>query len=310
MYQNDQQIKDHGHNNRPLLNADLGLHSYDDDDDDDDDLRHPDHQRLIRSTWPQTSMMTPEDRGLSPLRIRPLSGLKNEKRRRIRKIWFLIGSFMGVALSPFIVLSLYLRFPASCQEGRCASACRSWLPFQSACLRNKTDGNEILKYLNLWAGSFSSNTTTNTTIPKREARHLLGTGSDTSHDPQLVIAGKMTVDDGSCNIGQYNLKKKEWSLTERIQLSLYNSYSGGEVYSLLANHTFLSSGDSESEDDDSSRRYVSMGLEKKYSYILYTYTIYLISLPTSRDLHLTICILFLITEQAVPPRANSRDQVN
>lgn len=58
-----------------------------------------------------------------------------------------------------------------------------------------------------------------------------------THEPQLVIAGKMTVDDALCNIAQYNLKTKEWSLTERIQLSLYNSYSGGEVYSLLANHT-------------------------------------------------------------------------
>jgi hypothetical protein len=56
-------------------------------------------------------------------------------------------------------------------------------------------------------------------------------------DPQLVIAGKMMVDDAPCNIAQFNLRNQEWSLTERIQLSLYNSYSGGEVYSLLANHT-------------------------------------------------------------------------
>ena len=56
-------------------------------------------------------------------------------------------------------------------------------------------------------------------------------------DPQLVIAGKMSVEDAPCNIAQFNLKNQEWSLTERIQLSLYNSYSGGEVYSLLANHT-------------------------------------------------------------------------
>jgi hypothetical protein len=56
-------------------------------------------------------------------------------------------------------------------------------------------------------------------------------------DPQLVIAGKMSVEEAPCNIAQFNLKTQEWSLTERIQLSLYNSYSGGEVYSLLANHT-------------------------------------------------------------------------
>ena len=55
--------------------------------------------------------------------------------------------------------------------------------------------------------------------------------------PQLVIAGKMSVDDALCNIAQYNLRTQKWSLTERIQLSLYNSYSGGQVYSLLANHT-------------------------------------------------------------------------
>jgi len=56
-------------------------------------------------------------------------------------------------------------------------------------------------------------------------------------DPLLVIAGKMSVEDGACNIAQLNLKTGRWSLTQRIQLSLYNSYSGGEVYSLLANHT-------------------------------------------------------------------------
>lgn len=68
-----------------------------------------------------------------------------------------------------------------------------------------------------------------------------GDFSSSSHPhfsgPQLVIAGKMTVEDGPCNIAQLNLRNNEWSLNERIQLSLYNSYSGGEVYSLLANHT-------------------------------------------------------------------------
>ena len=32
----------------------------------------------------------------------------------------------------------------------------------------------------------------------------------------------------------------EWNLKECIQWSLYNLYSGGEVYSLLVNHTFSS----------------------------------------------------------------------
>lgn len=58
-------------------------------------------------------------------------------------------------------------------------------------------------------------------------------------DPQLVVAGKMSVENGACNIAQLNLKTGEWSLQQRIQLSLYNSYSGGEVYSLLANHTLV-----------------------------------------------------------------------
>lgn len=56
---------------------------------------------------------------------------------------------------------------------------------------------------------------------------------------QLVIAGKMTVEDGACNVAQLNLMTGKWSLRQRIQLSLYNSYSGGEVYSLLANHTIV-----------------------------------------------------------------------
>eukprot|EP00581_Thalassiosira_minuscula_P004564 CAMPEP_0183742844 /NCGR_PEP_ID=MMETSP0737-20130205/64910_1 /TAXON_ID=385413 /ORGANISM="Thalassiosira miniscula, Strain CCMP1093" /LENGTH=1015 /DNA_ID=CAMNT_0025978439 /DNA_START=1050 /DNA_END=4097 /DNA_ORIENTATION=- len=77
-------------------------------------------------------------------------------------------------------------------------------------------------------------------------------------DPQLVIAGKMTVEDGACNIAQLNLKTGKWSLRQRIQLSLYNSYSGGEVYSLLANHTLVTNsnakeynvGDSSSDNVD------------------------------------------------------------
>ena len=66
---------------------------------------------------------------------------------------------------------------------------------------------------------------------------LTGNTNIKNNAPTLVIAGKMTIDGQPCNIGQYNLKTNEWSLSERIQLSLYNSYSGGEVYSLLANHT-------------------------------------------------------------------------
>ena len=56
--------------------------------------------------------------------------------------------------------------------------------------------------------------------------------------PKLVIAGKMTIDDGPCNVGEMNLETGQWSTKQRIQLSLYNSYSGGEVYSMLPNLTF------------------------------------------------------------------------
>ena len=56
--------------------------------------------------------------------------------------------------------------------------------------------------------------------------------------PKLVIAGKMTIDEGPCNVGEMNLETGQWSTKQRIQLSLYNSYSGGEVYSMLPNLTF------------------------------------------------------------------------
>lgn len=79
-----------------------------------------------------------------------------------------------------------------------------------------------------------------------------------SRIPTLVIAGKMTVEGAPCNIAQYNLKTGEWSLSERIQLSLYNSYSGGEVYGLLANHTKTSSF-SPSSTSSTSSSYSSVG---------------------------------------------------
>lgn len=69
-----------------------------------------------------------------------------------------------------------------------------------------------------------------------------------------MIAGKMTVEGAPCNIAQFNMKTQEWSLTERIQLSLYNSYSGGEVYSLLANHTNDRTTDISSLDSTDAKR--------------------------------------------------------
>ena len=87
---------------------------------------------------------------------------------------------------------------------------------------------------------------------RQHRRKLADTAAAVNHGPSLVIAGKMTVMDGPCNIAQYNLKTDEWSLSERIQLSLYNSYSGGEVYSLLANHTTTSASDVSENDSSSS----------------------------------------------------------
>jgi hypothetical protein len=88
--------------------------------------------------------------------------------------------------------------------------------------------------------------------PTQERNNLkrrLADSAGSFRDAQLVIAGKMTVDEGPCNIAQYNLKTDQWSLSERIQLSLYNSYSGGEVYSLLANHTSSPSVIQDNDDD-------------------------------------------------------------
>jgi len=82
-------------------------------------------------------------------------------------------------------------------------------------------------------------------IPNKKSIEEIATTSSQHHrrmtrskdSPKLVIAGKMSVGGGVCNIAQLNLATSEWSFTKRIQLSLYNSYSGGEVYSLLVNHT-------------------------------------------------------------------------
>ena len=135
-------------------------------------------------------------------------------------------------------------------------------------LRGEKEPTGVKSYLNLFARplALSDRTiqSTQATIPPRKItltklqRRLAdsssgsgesstGTGSSSGSGPsnsggsfkdaQLVIAGKMAVEDAPCNIAQFNLKTQEWSLSERIQLSLYNSYSGGEVYSLLANHT-------------------------------------------------------------------------
>lgn len=103
----------------------------------------------------------------------------------------------------------------------------------------------------------SSSSTTNSASSSTSSSSSSSTSASTlKHNPTLVIAGKMTVEGGPCNIAQYDMKTGEWILSDRIQLSLYNSYSGGEVYSLLANHTtttVVSSSSSSSSALESSR---------------------------------------------------------
>ena len=57
--------------------------------------------------------------------------------------------------------------------------------------------------------------------------------------PLLVVAGKMIINGVQSNIGEMSLSKKVWSQNDQIQLTLYRSYSGSEVYSILANHTVV-----------------------------------------------------------------------
>ena len=108
------------------------------------------------------------------------------------------------------------------------------------------------KVWNLFWGKESGETVTNKPL------HVYGKSKKHNSGSKLVIAGKMNVIDGPCNIAEYDLHMMEWSLKERIQLSSYKSYSGGEVYYLLANHTSPSVPHSSVEgnqyDDDSRSR--------------------------------------------------------
>jgi hypothetical protein len=200
-----------------------------------------------------------------------------------------LGAFVGGLLVACVLSALHLTHPQALQhfmdglewvlEGTELPSCHrcSRDQIRRADSYRQRKGGGILSYLNLYP-SFQTN---NTTSPSRNnyqssqhSRRNLALGSYSSSsspstsksflgnnddegsykDTQLVIAGKMTVDDAPCNIAQFNLKTNKWSLTERIQLSLYNSYSGGEVYSLLSNHTNtkISSGSSSSSSSSSS----------------------------------------------------------
>ena len=141
------------------------------------------------------------------------------------------------------------------------SCCENWAPIANYTfpharhpLRVRTveaiDG--IRKYLDLFVPSSSLTPEANASSLHSSRRRLVDENSK-PRGPTLVIAGKMSVEDAPCNIAQYDFTEKKWSLTERIQLSLYNSYSGGEVYMLLANHTV---NEETSSDDDTQKRIV------------------------------------------------------
>lgn len=119
------------------------------------------------------------------------------------------------------------------------------LPFSA--IRGRTEQSGVQAYLDLFGRKKEEGSAEQADISRNAVggeadttslvhRHLIQRRTSKT-SPKLVIAGKMSVEDGPCNIAQFNLATHEWSLKARIQLSLYNSYSGGEVYSLLANHT-------------------------------------------------------------------------
>lgn len=204
--------------------------------------------------------------------IRELPGIYfkgSSNRRRHRLPWTLVGVIIFSSVSAALLLRHDGGFSARCGSNTrmsCASTIGPWLVAALGVPRWRP--NAILDYLHLYPLSTLTHSSNISSLGHeashhnkskddnriKQSRHLLGGDSNTVSYPQLVVAGKMTVEDGPCNIAQYNLKTEAWSLTERIQLSLYNSYSGGEVYSLLANHTFLPMVDSEDGDDSSTRR--------------------------------------------------------
>ena len=147
----------------------------------------------------------------------------------------LLGGIVGGLLTMCLLGVIYVRNPSVLEEDFMLSS--------SYLLRGESPPTGVLSYLKLFAQTPIS------PIPLRKRK----LSESSFRDPQLVIAGKLSVEYAPCNIAQYNLKSKQWSLTERIQLSLYNSYSGGEVYSLLANHTTQTNRSDRSETEDAKR---------------------------------------------------------
>lgn len=167
---------------------------------------------------------------------------REAQREKIRQIGksALLGGLVGGCIAVLVLLAIaiessdwwwQLRHSHAPCPGQTCPAIRGQQQKQSAFV----DG--IQTYLDLFDWRRRQNETDSTVY--RHRRKLISDtqSSNKGLNPTLVIAGKMSIAGGPCNIAQYNLKTGEWSLDERIQLSLYNSYSGGEVYSLLANHT-------------------------------------------------------------------------
>mmetsp|Transcript_20900 Transcript_20900/g.45358 ORF Transcript_20900/g.45358 Transcript_20900/m.45358 type:complete len:1062 (+) Transcript_20900:258-3443(+) len=213
-------------------------------------LRSADEEEIITRLQPLLLQET------KCLQISPPTDYRIGMGRRIRR-FSLCGGLVGLAVAIFLISNggwvhiVHQPDATTCQSSACALRGRHMLADFS--LRG------ITAYLELFDSLFSykrdayreTATTTDGESKRRGSVHrFLADERPRNQGPSLVIAGKMSVEDGPCNIAQYDLKTGEWSLTERIQLSLYNSYSGGEVYSLLANHTvFQPSNDYDDLDD-------------------------------------------------------------
>ena len=178
-------------------------------------------------------------------------------RMMIRRV--LIGGFLGGFLA---ALSLYITHTSSprtlpnlsenwigCSSSGSPSSPAScdWISTTWSIQRSRLRNLSSLRTISSIIGSevLSSDYSESGEGGERRRQLALNPASEVQ-SPALVIAGKMSVEDGPCNIAQFDLRTNEWSLTERIQLSLYNSYSGGEVYSLLANHTYTIQKDAKS----------------------------------------------------------------
>jgi hypothetical protein len=208
------------------------------------------------NSGPITPPLLPEE---SPLKSR-------ERRKSLFRMLLprvVIGGLVGSILA---ALSLYILHGSSPSTLRYLSewicppssegSCDDWLPstFSIPSLHSFVSPLGTSSFVSKNENATSTSSAGTTAEATNEQRRLATESSSTSRvrDSSLVIAGKLTVEEQPCNIAQFNLKASEWSLTERIQLSLYNSYSGGEVYSLLANHTYTESSGQSSDP----KRYV------------------------------------------------------